>query len=309
MNVALGALLALGLSACDQPESCEVFDATLRGLSYNGLSYNGLSYNGLSYNGLSYNGIKLQGTKLQGLRVNGAGLAGTHFEGLELQGTTLVMPEGEALLGADLPAFDERGEELRVTVESVEADPERADLTYYSLTFEGENICGPGGRGLFVAGSWDDEGTHHPSSQGELVATFSCTTGVVAKCVEWGYTPYEQGADMHQACVRMARADYCGDGVSYTKTGTLVDVFDFSGVMAPEQDPGELRFEAGWGAEGAICVNEPRYQMIGSAGEELAPPCWQQLPRCETAAQAQTMGALVANRSEPQVRRICTDAD
>lgn len=58
---------------------------------------------------------------------------------------------------------------------------------------------------------------------------------------------HDDRSEIHQSCVRLARADYCGDGVPYTKNGTLIAVSDFQGIVAPEADPGDMLFEAGWG--------------------------------------------------------------
>ena len=33
--------------------------------------------------------------------------------------------------------------------------------------------------------------------------------------------------DHHQACTRMIRADYCGDGKAWTVEGTVPDIFDY----------------------------------------------------------------------------------
>ncbi len=75
--------------------------------------------------------------------------------------------------------------------------------------------------------------------------TFACTaTGVGAKCARnWGYKPWKTVTEtvwtgagfspkaiplkpFYDACLIAARADYCQDGQSYTKNGTLVDLFD-----------------------------------------------------------------------------------
>jgi photosystem II stability/assembly factor-like uncharacterized protein len=75
--------------------------------------------------------------------------------------------------------------------------------------------------------------------------TFACTaTGVGSKCARnWGYKPWKSVTEtvwtgaaftskaiplkpFYDACVIAARADYCQDGQSYTKNGTLVDLFD-----------------------------------------------------------------------------------
>ena len=71
-----------------------------------------------------------------------------------------------------------------------------------------------------VAAIWDDTGARVAST---THFTFGCTTGVIAKCYRWGYRPWITGygqtslADHHQACTRMARADYCGNGTPHTR--------------------------------------------------------------------------------------------
>jgi hypothetical protein len=63
---------------------------------------------------------------------------------------------------------------------------------------------------------------------------------------------------LHQACVRMVRADYCGDGTSHTQVGTEIDVYDtFKIESADETVPGSL--EAEWGVDGAQCVLHTRW--------------------------------------------------
>ncbi|MBX3727179.1 MAG: hypothetical protein KF823_14815 [Xanthomonadales bacterium] len=95
--------------------------------------------------------------------------------------------------------------------------------------------------------------------------SLSCVSGVQAKCLRWGYEPWRtapatgQPLQPHfEACMRAARADYCGDGESATRDGTLIDIYDRDGVQAPEQDAPGLAFEAGWRPDGATCVNHTR---------------------------------------------------
>src|SRR5262249_3395803 len=52
--------------------------------------------------------------------------------------------------------------------------------------------------------------------------SFACVDAVAAKCLDWGYKPWLR-PDLHQTCVRMARADYCASGASHTVDRTLVD--------------------------------------------------------------------------------------
>jgi hypothetical protein len=71
--------------------------------------------------------------------------------------------------------------------------------------------------------------------------------------------------------VRMARADYAGDGVGHTRNGTLIDLSDRLGIQRPGDDPPGrvLAFEAAWGPDGAVCVRHTRILELMST-EELA---------------------------------------
>jgi hypothetical protein len=102
-------------------------------------------------------------------------------------------------------------------------------------------IC-PTGQALAVGGTYDSTGKR---SESQTAFTFGCTSGTMAKCTRWGYRPFGSAyrvcsspgctdpqiatglVGYHQSCVFAAKADYCADGDSFTKNGTLVDVSDF----------------------------------------------------------------------------------
>jgi hypothetical protein len=118
--------------------------------------------------------------------------------------------------------------------------------------------------GLFVDGRWNDDGSWQPGGY-----TFACTSGVITKCARsWGYKPWKHllapmgyPVDMrplHQACTRAARADYCGDGISHTRNGTMIDMFDIHGFNRKEQVP-EFIAEAGFTPRGARWVSRERW--------------------------------------------------
>ena len=130
-------------------------------------------------------------------------------------------------------------------------------------TLQFENLCSPDKDGvakaMLISGSWSNTGTHLRDHN----ITVACTSGVIAKCVRWGYKPWQKvnGVslwDYHQACTRMARADYCGNGISHTKDGTLIDVYDSLKIQHPEQNS-DLPLEAAWGVNGALKLNHTRY--------------------------------------------------
>jgi hypothetical protein len=109
--------------------------------------------------------------------------------------------------------------------------------------------------------------------------TFACKGGALAKCVTLGYKPWKtvevctEGTctqvlldNYHQACTRMIRADYCGNGQSWTLNGELINLYDGLGVQV---DTEEWPFEAEWDVDGARCVVERR--VIFASGE--VPAC------------------------------------
>jgi len=140
-------------------------------------------------------------------------------------------------------------------------------------------LCEPDAQGVRSAfplrGNWDSEGRRVSDSG----FTLTCAAGAQGKCVRFGYKPWKllaDGtalADYHQTCIRMVRADYCG-GRGTTNDGMLIDLYDEIGIQrpaGPEEAP-ELRFEAAWNSEGAICAAHTRVPANMSL-QELAESC------------------------------------
>jgi ADYC domain len=99
--------------------------------------------------------------------------------------------------------------------------------------------------------------------------TFACENGAIAKCIGWGYKPWAKKdghslADLHQACTRMARADYCGDGRSHTREDNPIDMYDGLAVLTRATEasagwePARASFEAAWSPQGALCLARTR---------------------------------------------------
>lgn len=89
---------------------------------------------------------------------------------------------------------------------------------------------------------------------------FGCAAAAVGKSAVWGYAPWTTDEVTHQTASRTVRADYCGNGHSYTKAGTplqLRDVFGINQFIDPDFDT-----EAFWGPDGAVCIKVPRYTNI-----------------------------------------------
>jgi len=302
-------LLLAGLVACDaaDPRSCDVLaNEAFRKLTANGQSLNGEHLNGYSTNGQSLNGENLNGVSMNGIALGDATIV-AGVVAAELVGTALVatLPDGTVVAGEDwvgaVLQASVGGQRLELRIRAVERDTQDPTIEWYALELDGEPLCGEGGRGLFVAGVWDETAARHDAlaDAPDIAHTFSCATGAIAKCVTWGYTPYGAGVDAHQSCTRLARADYCGDGQAHTVDGTLVDVFDTLGVQESEASV-DLAFEAGWGPDGATCVSRPRYLELDDDGEEIAVGCWDTLPACDDADEAIATGAALMSRSAPQ---------
>lgn len=85
----------------------------------------------------------------------------------------------------------------------------------------------------------------------------ACVSGGVGKAGLWGYLPYIYGIDVLQTGTRTVRADYCGDGTSYTKPGNALYLEDRFGIHDFGQGAGN-KTEAIWGIKGAACVGIPR---------------------------------------------------
>ncbi len=138
-----------------------------------------------------------------------------------------------------------------------------------------------------VPGYFGADGTY---ADDPAFASFGCRVSAAAKCFRWGYGPWDAGRDFLQACTRMARADYCGSGVSSTLPETPVLVYDQFGwasgfipddLVIPGEIVGEepkFSFEAGWSKDpkqGAVCLSKRRWQALaplGLCGGQLPDP-------------------------------------
>ena len=183
------------------------------------------------------------------------------------------------LLYSTLNGTASDGSAVPITICDIERDKNDPDMAWYTLQFWNsatsawENPCGGADeksvpKAVALAGTWDAGGAHRDSA---AEFTFACRSGVVSKCVDWGYKPWQSRgqtslAPYHQACTRMARADYCGNGKGHTVEATRIDVYDEIGIQKRGGDP--MSFEAAWAADGAYCLSRARHDR--PADEVLA---------------------------------------
>jgi hypothetical protein len=196
---------------------------------------------------------------------------GTSFVVRAPDGRVLRSPE---LVGAVLGIAIE-GRIARVRIDAVERDPEqpRHEVWLHRFSLQQPDgsfalLCAPGpdGRtqGFPLAGKTLPNGTLDTRDPG--VFELACTAGAQAKCVRYGYLPWASAPDgasllpAHAACVQMLRGDYAGDNSPTTRDGTQVGVGDRWSLRTVEPREGHP-FEAGWDAQGAVCVHHARIRQ------------------------------------------------
>jgi hypothetical protein len=203
--------------------------------------------------------------------------------------------ETQGLVGAVLEGITSEAEPVEVAICGAEPAQEDERTVWYHVQIWNEEsarwvnpcvatsrVLNP--RALAVPGVWNERGARQ-DIPGRF--TFACESGAIAKCVSWGYKPWEQKdgsalTDLHQACTRMARADYCGDGRSYTHQNTFIDMYDNQGLLTPTTqavagwEPMKASFEAAWDADGALCLSRTRdgrklEQVLASCPDRFEP--------------------------------------
>jgi hypothetical protein len=266
---------------------------------------------GTTLYGINLQGDSLAGMSMQGFRVNGATLSGTALTNVHVDRGELVANRagvtvrGTGLVGAhfraqvrNLAAGTSALVEFRIPTGGIAAEASKYDPTHTGNTFlytleqlvaetgawqpacaadhDGRRVAIP------LAAIWDERGDRSVSNQ---LFTFSCTTGVVAKCYRWGYRPWITGygdvVATHWTCTRLARADYCGIGQTHTREDTDVNVWDNLPPMGPilkhgtflglPLPPPGMLFEAGWNTGGAVCLSHTRWVLGGLIIAQLCP--------------------------------------
>jgi uncharacterized protein YjbI with pentapeptide repeats len=272
-----GLLLFIALAACGGAEAPELAHSSrsdavvasngrrLNGRRLNGRRLNGQSLNGLSLDAVSFSGSELDRKPLTGLQLNGSQLVGVAHNSQSVAGTQFS--------GASLAGVLSDGSTLPLRIDNVSTGTgSDSDIWFYDVSYQSDEgwlpLCDTDSSGaplsaIALAGTWDySEGTNTGGSwtPSSTTFTFGCRMTAVAKCVEAGYKPWAsyQGESLrnyHQACTRLIRADYCGNGRSWTLDGRMINVYDALGV---QKDTERWTFEAEWTGSGARCLSGMR---------------------------------------------------
>lgn len=183
----------------------------------------------------------------------------------------LATPIKALAAGSEILGFDAQGHRLNFQIRRAEVDQQdlQQETYLYTVFYQTknqtwQNYCRAtnhfAAKAIALPGTWDRKSTYQGD---ENQITFSCLSGALAKCVRLGYKPWQtingrSLKDYHQACVRMIRADYCGDGTAHTQDGTQIDIYDRLGIQKRNVVPG-MSFEAAWGSDGAQSIQRTRY--------------------------------------------------
>jgi hypothetical protein len=245
------------------------------------------------------------------------GVAGVAVDRTEFR---LTLADGRVLAQDELPGVvltlgDGSGRQRTVRIDAVARDPKdkTGEIVLYALSEQDpangqwRNLCLPdpdGQRlGFPLAGQFTPDG-RYVAVPGHLLIT--CTGGAEGKCVRFGYRPWGAAPDgtplrdAYNACVRLVRADYVGDGHGTTRNGQPIDIYDVFGIEAPADEPA-YEFEAGWTAAGAVCVRHVRVKENATlAGLEAADPrLADHVGDTCTEEYARAAGAILFVRSPP----------
>jgi hypothetical protein len=278
-------LLLLGCGAAIEPAA---FTASVAGLT--------------APQGQQMQGQQMQGQQMQGQQMQGVSIGGTNgsveqpvwhrYDGWEVRSARraelregqlfAITPDGRrlagaALIGATLPG-DQGGKAAQYRIDEAFADPAFADgstwlyaVSRVALDGTRNPLCRPDANGVAaaipIAAVFDERGDRLESA---THFTFACTAGALGKCYRWGYRPWlgagRTFADLHWACTRMARADYCGDGATWTRDGTVINLWDRAPAPGPfntrGEPPPDFVFEAGWTSRGAACLSKQRWLTL-----------------------------------------------
>lgn len=302
------------------------------GLGTNGVGINGSGVEGTGVSGLTLDAITFgsAGTPVTAFFLVGSELhlvrGGQTLRGTEVIGAELHYRYQPTDMGPSYP--------FTVRVASAGLDPTASglganhnDVWMYNLLWQDNSpgvparwqaLCrteaGADDQSLMLANRWDPA-TGNRVDRPTFI-TFACRDQALGKCARMGYRPWAKAnscsgtgvaqtcadialADHHQACTRMIRADYCGNGTSYTIDGTLIDIYDY---LNPPLQVSETDWdiEAQWTPNGALCINEPRHPELLKKWQR--PDCDQDgkpdaFPACGRSAADSPKRGLLANNA------------
>ena len=286
---------ALAGCALEAEEAAE--QSAEQGDDQRGIVFNGIVFNGIVFNGIVFNGVNLDGGAIDQTKLHVPVYAGA-YEGSETLLGVQLSQHANSLIGwtHDSEFYEDNdfvGVEQKLTLNLGDADEESfvlqvagihetewegvrsLDLRYRPLSGgawsspcvdENDNPT----RAILMHGRYGDDLERTHAFNDTHTMTIACEDSVIGKCLTAGYASWvdQSMADLHQTCVRMVYADYCGVGEPNTENGTAIDLEDLYGIQTFETD---WPIEAAWSRDGALCLNAPR--KLGTQLSCALPTC------------------------------------
>jgi len=273
-------LSALAIGGCSQaddeslyaPRSIKSPINQQNGEIVNGTVANGQRFNGQRFNGQRFNGDIINAVQPKNQIGSPPTLIGYDILGAEVSGA--------AFLNATIVGRYSNGTVAQVEVVGYDnSSIPGLDLYLVRNKSTHEPICGKDSNNqpiwATVMTSLFDEETGAEAADDPELFTFACRFGALEKCNEYGYPKWAAAnefngsqrrlrgfADYHASCVRMVRADYCGNGQTHTFNGTSIDIFDHledTNAPATTDGVGGWNFEAEWEPDGGHCISKTRW--------------------------------------------------
>jgi len=258
----------------------------------------------ISPNGTSLNGVALTGRP--GVTLTGVAPAGVAANGIAIRMMTNSAPlSGKAFIGSKWTGHLSDGANVALRVDAAVQVASSDVWSYRVSALVGSawrplcvDAAGNPGFADSVSGTWNyaegvvGGGAYHPDSND---FTLACRGSAVAKCVELGYKPWTGDAQELAACTRAIRADFCGDGTSFTVDGTTINIYDVAGIVP---DGVGWQAEAEWTAEGASCVSGLQSTRFWQTGHET-PSCFGHTVKAKRACGRGELGALITELPPP----------
>ena len=273
------ALLTLTLNAGAGCDEALEFDAAGHGIAVRSGSggYGGVWLNTSAIGSQPFSELDLTGALHDGVRALGGQIKGPNNSWIPVNKAEIIdgalrvkagqnFYSGAALVGArwQLALVDGQGvEDPReiwiAAVEVISAKESRYTFQTYDDEGQVSYLCDADAVGSHAAALIKDV-TIDPFTADmaprKHTAYVACVSGAVGKAITWGYRPWERSLPEFAAAVRVVRADYCFDGMSWTENGTAMQVKDrwhintFLSAAPPT--------EVVWTKTGIACLTQPR---------------------------------------------------
>jgi hypothetical protein len=281
-------MLCFGLAACTDGVGTSDSQQGVAGVVRNGDSLNGDHLNGSSL-GHAVQWASFDNVRNGSVHYDAMWLEGSQLVAQKRHGFGRATYRGTSLTGAIVQGRSDTNRHVEMRIAKVVPPTGGSDVWHYGVevrangqwypmcladALTGDGLNGPALNGdnlntgllngtivkldaVPVEGYWSyRQGT--PTGGAKIADdgrfTFACPViGAIGKCIDAGYKPWTSLEEEHEACVRLIRADYCGDGTPHTVAGVLINLYDELGV---QDDTESWPLEAEWDADGARCVSD-----------------------------------------------------